>query len=63
MFLSTSSCYVLLLLLQVDVEDFDDIKSGFRVKFTFAENPFFTNRCEFRLRASHVTFDKLLHRR
>ncbi|WIA23910.1 hypothetical protein OEZ85_013557 [Tetradesmus obliquus] len=32
-------------LLEVDVEDFDDIKSGFRVKFTFADgNPFFTNR-------------------
>jgi hypothetical protein len=32
-------------MLQVDVEDFDDIKSGFRVKFTFADgNPFFTNR-------------------
>eukprot|EP00882_Tetradesmus_deserticola_P029945 GHRQ01033582.1.p1 GENE.GHRQ01033582.1~~GHRQ01033582.1.p1 ORF type:complete len:250 (+),score=97.39 GHRQ01033582.1:274-1023(+) len=32
-------------LLEVDVEDFDDIKSGFKVKFTFADgNPFFTNR-------------------
>jgi hypothetical protein len=33
--------------LQVDVEDFDDIKSGFRVKFTFTDgNPFFANRWE-----------------
>ncbi|KAF6260317.1 hypothetical protein COO60DRAFT_909634 [Scenedesmus sp. NREL 46B-D3] len=33
-------------LVEVDVEDFDDIKSGFKVKFTFEDgrNPFFTNR-------------------
>ncbi len=30
---------------QVDVEDFEDIKSGFKVAFTFAEdNPYFSNR-------------------
>lgn len=32
-------------LVDVDVEDFEDIKSGYRMKFTFAEgNPFFSNR-------------------
>lgn len=27
----------------VEVEEFDDIKSGYRMKFTFDENPFFEN--------------------
>lgn len=32
-------------LVEVDVEDYEDIKSGYRLKFTFAEgNPFFSNR-------------------
>ena len=29
---------------QVDVEDFPDIKSGYKITFTFKENPFFSNR-------------------
>ncbi len=29
--------------LQVDVEDFEDIKSGFRITFKFSENPYFSN--------------------
>eukprot|EP00879_Flechtneria_rotunda_P025328 GHRR01026907.1.p1 GENE.GHRR01026907.1~~GHRR01026907.1.p1 ORF type:complete len:236 (+),score=57.68 GHRR01026907.1:299-1006(+) len=30
--------------LQLDIVESEDIKSGFSVKFTFAENPFFSNR-------------------
>jgi template-activating factor I len=30
-------------LTKVEVEEFDDIKSGYRIKFHFDENPFFTN--------------------
>ncbi|VDN57473.1 unnamed protein product [Dracunculus medinensis] len=30
-------------LLRVEVEEFDDIKSGYRIKFVFEENPFFEN--------------------
>ena len=29
---------------QVDVEDFPDIKSGYKITFTFKDNPFFRNR-------------------
>ena len=29
---------------QVDVEDFPDIKSGYKITFTFRENPFFKNQ-------------------
>ena len=29
----------------MDVEDFPDIKSGYKITFSFRENPFFTNRC------------------
>ena len=29
---------------QVDVEDFPDIKSGYKITFTFKENPFFRNQ-------------------
>lgn len=29
---------------EVDVEDFPDIKSGYKITFVFKENPFFTNR-------------------
>ena len=28
---------------QVEVEEFEDIKSGYKIKFTFNENPFFSN--------------------
>jgi template-activating factor I len=28
---------------QLQVEEFDDIKSGYRIKFHFDENPFFSN--------------------
>lgn len=31
-------------LTKLEVEEFDDIKSGYRVKFYFDENPFFTNQ-------------------
>lgn len=27
----------------MQVEEFDDIKSGYRIKFVFEENPFFEN--------------------
>jgi template-activating factor I len=30
-------------LIKLEVEEFDDIKSGYRIKFHFDENPFFTN--------------------
>jgi len=30
-------------LFQVDVEDFPDIKSGYRITFSFKQNPFFKN--------------------
>ena len=37
--------------LQVDVQEFPDIKSGFSVNFKFSpDNPHFTNRCELELR-------------
>jgi len=29
---------------KVEVEEFDDIKSGYRIKFSFDENPFFENQ-------------------
>lgn len=29
---------------QLDVEDFEDLKTGFSISLTFAENPFFKNR-------------------
>lgn len=28
---------------RIEVEEFDDIKSGYRIKFVFKENPYFTN--------------------
>ncbi|CAH0385132.1 unnamed protein product [Bemisia tabaci] len=31
-------------LTNVDVEEFEDIRTGYRFKFTFDENPYFTNR-------------------
>lgn len=30
-------------LTKVEVEEFEDIKSGYKIKFTFSENPFFSN--------------------
>ena len=30
--------------MQVDVEDFDDIKSGYRISLIFGENPYFRSR-------------------
>lgn len=33
-----------LLCLQIDVEDSSDIKSGYKITFSFKENPFFQNR-------------------
>lgn len=30
--------------LQIDVEDFEDIKSGFKITFNFRENPYFKNQ-------------------
>merc|ERR1719427_975309 len=30
-------------LLSVEVEEFEDIKSGYRIKFKFADNPYFEN--------------------
>ena len=30
--------------LQIDVEDFPDIKSGYKITFTFKQNPFFKNQ-------------------
>ena len=30
--------------LQIDVEDFEDIKSGYKITFTFRENPYFKNQ-------------------
>ncbi|XP_076042960.1 NAP domain-containing protein SET isoform X4 [Oratosquilla oratoria] len=32
-------------LTKLDVEEFDDIKSGYRIKFYFDENPYFENNC------------------
>lgn len=29
---------------QIDVEDFPDIKSGYKITFTFKQNPFFKNQ-------------------
>jgi len=29
---------------QLEVEEFDDIKSGYRIKFHFSENPYFSNK-------------------
>jgi len=29
---------------ELNVEDFDDVKSGFKITFTFESNPFFTNK-------------------
>lgn len=28
---------------QLEVEEFEDIKSGYRIKFHFSKNPYFTN--------------------
>lgn len=33
-----------LLCFQIDVEDFPDIKSGYKITFTFKQNPFFKNQ-------------------
>ena len=33
-----------MLLPQVYIEEFDDIKSGYQISFTFDENAFFTNK-------------------
>lgn len=30
--------------MQIDVEDSSDIKSGYKITFSFKENPFFQNR-------------------
>ena len=32
-----------MVLLQVEVEEFEDIKSGYRIKLHFGDNAFFTN--------------------
>mmetsp|Transcript_15144 Transcript_15144/g.25936 ORF Transcript_15144/g.25936 Transcript_15144/m.25936 type:complete len:235 (+) Transcript_15144:38-742(+) len=31
-------------LVELDVEDFDDLKSGYKITFTFSENPYFSNK-------------------
>lgn len=31
-------------LIQLEVEEFEDIKSGFRINFHFEENPYFENK-------------------
>ncbi len=35
--------YILYPHTQLDVQDFDDIKSGYKIVFRFAENPFFSD--------------------
>mmetsp|Transcript_26481 Transcript_26481/g.43349 ORF Transcript_26481/g.43349 Transcript_26481/m.43349 type:complete len:254 (-) Transcript_26481:126-887(-) len=39
---------VLRFLTEVDVEDFDDLKTGYKITFSFDENPYFTNRSLFK---------------
>ena len=55
--LSDEEKEVLQCLTKVEVEEFDDIKSGYRIKLTFSENPFFKNDVivkEFHLATSGV---------
>lgn len=38
---------------QVNVEDYDDIKSGYRIIFQFDDNPYFTNTEVIAIRTPH----------
>ncbi len=40
--LKVLQCHIFLVF-QLEVEEFEDIKSGYRIKLSFSQNPFFTN--------------------
>lgn len=53
--LSTEEEECIQYLKNIEIEEFEDIKSGYRIKFDFAENPYFENRVlvkEFHLASS-----------